>query len=340
MAMVFNDQGALVEVPDVMASPWESMGTPKPGTTKVKKTSQGATTSASDHASELEKLQMLRILNQEQNLMGQENRLNNMYGAAAANQQTNIRPLLQLTDSWTGSRLASNYQDPETAAQLRERLGNAEDKIQRRREAITDDQMNLIKARLMSEQQKSNNALRERLLGARLQASAGGKTLPAHQTQQLGEANAAVKALDDVTSIATANKDIMGPVGTGAITSLQSYFQLGDRGKRGAQLESELRSRRQIIGKYLEGGVLRKEDEEKYEKMLPTLSDSPDVVATKIDNLKRLIANRQEAEKQAFSQAGYNVGAISGSTAPGIRAPGRSYEEMTDAELEALLQGN
>ena len=39
---------------------------------------------------------------------------------------------------------------------------------------------------------------------------------------------------------------------------------------------------KQVIGKSLEGGVLRREDEYKYVKILPTIQDPPDVAKAKI----------------------------------------------------------
>lgn len=65
---------------------------------------------------------------------------------------------------------------------------------------------------------------------------------------------------------------------------------------------------KQIIGKGLEGGVLRKEDESKYAKILPTLSDHPDVVTTKIANLKRIMQQKRDTLLQTLEDAGYDVG--------------------------------
>ena len=42
---------------------------------------------------------------------------------------------------------------------------------------------------------------------------------------------------------------------------------------------------RQTVGKALEGGVLRKEDEEKYKKILATLADTPETAIYKIESL-------------------------------------------------------
>lgn len=64
---------------------------------------------------------------------------------------------------------------------------------------------------------------------------------------------------------------------------------------------------KQIIGKGLEGGVLRKEDESKYEKILPTLSDHPRVVASKVNNLLKTLEQKRSIRLDALEDAGYNV---------------------------------
>jgi len=47
-------------------------------------------------------------------------------------------------------------------------------------------------------------------------------------------------------------------------------------------LQAMIDKTRQIVGKALEGGVLRKEDEEKYKKILPTTADTKEVAINKI----------------------------------------------------------
>lgn len=64
---------------------------------------------------------------------------------------------------------------------------------------------------------------------------------------------------------------------------------------------------KQVIGKSLEGGVLRKEDEIKYQKILPTIGDPPSVVEAKLSGLKAAISARQQAEIDALTDAGYDV---------------------------------
>jgi hypothetical protein len=63
-------------------------------------------------------------------------------------------------------------------------------------------------------------------------------------------------------------------------------------------LQAALDLQRQRIGKLLEGGVLRKEDELKYAKILPTVTDSPQVQAEKM----RLVQDTLQNDLAAFAE--------------------------------------
>jgi hypothetical protein len=71
---------------------------------------------------------------------------------------------------------------------------------------------------------------------------------------------------------------------------------------------------KQVIGKTLEGGVLRKEDEIKYEKILPTISDPPAVAQSKLEGLQKAITQRRSTTIDALKDAGYNVEAFEART--------------------------
>jgi hypothetical protein len=64
---------------------------------------------------------------------------------------------------------------------------------------------------------------------------------------------------------------------------------------------------KQVIGKALEGGVLRKEDEYKYTKILPTIQDTPEVAKVKLDGLKDALILRRERLLESLDDAGYDV---------------------------------
>jgi hypothetical protein len=60
----------------------------------------------------------------------------------------------------------------------------------------------------------------------------------------------------------------------------------------------------QVIGKMLEGGVLRKEDETKYREMLPQLTDPYDVATHKMDLFERNIQEQYQRYRQTLKATG------------------------------------
>jgi hypothetical protein len=64
---------------------------------------------------------------------------------------------------------------------------------------------------------------------------------------------------------------------------------------------------KQVIGKALEGGVLRKEDELKYEKILPTVGDPNAVVVSKLAGLANAITLRRTRTLESLTDAGYDT---------------------------------
>ena len=80
---------------------------------------------------------------------------------------------------------------------------------------------------------------------------------------------------------------------------------------------------KQVIGKALEGGVLRKEDEYKYVKILPTIGDTSAVVATKLDGLETAIKLRKERSLEALDDAGYDTSRFTQRSVGGTDKVGR-----------------
>lgn len=59
-------------------------------------------------------------------------------------------------------------------------------------------------------------------------------------------------------------------------------------------IQASINVTKQIVGKALEGGVLRAEDEKKYARILPKLSDTPEVAFIKIKKVRRLLEIARE----------------------------------------------
>jgi len=71
--------------------------------------------------------------------------------------------------------------------------------------------------------------------------------------------------------------------------------------------QSEMMTATQIIGKALEGGVLRQEDVKKYEKILPKISDTPEVARNKIAGVLEKLQNQLKARQEEMRASGYKV---------------------------------
>lgn len=100
---------------------------------------------------------------------------------------------------------------------------------------------------------------------------------------------------------------------TGAVSQIESAMPnfvtefTGGIGEAAKSRNAQISLVRQIIGKTLEGGVLRKEDEIKYKTILPTIGDSPDVAAKKLDGLESLIKEKRSNLLESLGDAGFNV---------------------------------
>jgi len=64
---------------------------------------------------------------------------------------------------------------------------------------------------------------------------------------------------------------------------------------------------KQVVGKAMEGGVLRKEDEAKYMRILPIISDPPDVAKAKLENLQAVMAQDAEIYLETLRASGRNT---------------------------------
>lgn len=121
-----------------------------------------------------------------------------------------------------------------------------------------------------------------------------GKSMSESAVKEITQSEEAISQLKDLRAVVEANKKYMGPV-----AGLQNLNPWSDARK----VQAEIDLVRQKVGKALEGGVLRKEDEEKYKKILSTVMDTPDLAMYKIDNLirdiERDISNYKKIQEQS-----------------------------------------
>lgn len=125
-----------------------------------------------------------------------------------------------------------------------------------------------------------------------------GKPLSEGAITKLSDSRSAVGALRDLREVLKANEQYIGP-----LSGLQAVNPYSEARKAQANIDLV----RQRVGKALEGGVLRKEDEEKYKKILATLTDVPSTAIYKVDQLVDTLTRDIETFTEEQKKAGRRV---------------------------------
>lgn len=128
----------------------------------------------------------------------------------------------------------------------------------------------------------------------------GVKGLSDGAIKELSQTQQALRDLDVLKEKITGNEQYIGP-----ITGLQRFNPFS----KARQIQADVDRVKQTVGKALEGGVLRKEDEDKYKKILATLADTPETAIYKIDALISSIQRNIEDYKTLQQSAGRSLNA-------------------------------
>lgn len=128
--------------------------------------------------------------------------------------------------------------------------------------------------------------------------------LPPNQNVEITDISSARKQLRDlITGAAESGFGEGNPYVERARTSPVNPLQLLDpKAQKFKQLTA---ATKQIIGKGLEGGVLRKEDESKYDAIIPKPGDTTDILRAKAAQLDQLLNQKQQERISGFSSAGF-----------------------------------
>ncbi len=130
----------------------------------------------------------------------------------------------------------------------------------------------------------------------------GVKSLSDTAITKLADMQSAISNLNDLKTKIAGNEDKLGPV-----IGLERFNPYSDAKK----LQADVDRIRQQVGKTLEGGVLRKEDEEKYKQILATLADTPETATYKVDalisSLQRDMENYKSLQQSAGKSANVNA---------------------------------
>jgi len=118
---------------------------------------------------------------------------------------------------------------------------------------------------------------------------------------RIAEMTTGIKQLEGVDATKTGARSWLESFIPNPVTSLTGW------GAGTKERQAVINKVKQIIGKSLEGGVLRKEDEEKYKLILPTIDDAPEVAASKLAGLKDTLNQKRGDLLSALKDAGYDT---------------------------------
>lgn len=102
-------------------------------------------------------------------------------------------------------------------------------------------------------------------------------------------------------------QSLMGPVESRLMALPNALGLTPERAKVIAMIDQT----RQVVGKAMEGGVLRKEDEEKYKRILPTVNDRPDVAMQKIAQVRQMLDMAYQRAYASGAGGNFNTGGLS-----------------------------
>lgn len=138
-----------------------------------------------------------------------------------------------------------------------------------------------------------------------------GKNLSAPDTLKVQEGDTIPNTLNDIEATLTNSQDMFGPF-SGRVAALDPYNE------KAQTVDAQLRTASQEFGRFMEGGVLRKEDEEKYRRMFPQLSDTPEVAKNKLAIVRKKMIDKQNANVAALKSQGYNTRGFATRQSPGL----------------------
>jgi hypothetical protein len=168
-------------------------------------------------------------------------------------------------------------------------------------------------------------------------ANGQGKQLPPAQVLAVNEGVALPQGLKDIRATIEQNKDAFGPV-KGFLSSMNPYDE------KTKTMDSQLRTSAQAFGRFMEGGVLRKEDEDKYRKMFPELGDTPEVAQNKLDIVERKLIQKLQSDEKALKGSGYSTAGFSESirglvapNVPGILAGAPPKNKTSTAKASSKI---
>jgi hypothetical protein len=151
----------------------------------------------------------------------------------------------------------------------------------------------------------------------------GGRPVSSPDANRLADFDTSLNDLGELERTLSSSKATGTSAAAGAMLP-NAITELTGIGSDAKQKQAVIDRVKQVIGKTLEGGVLRAEDERKYAAILPTIGDPPAVAKAKLDGLRAAIEQRRQVTIEALADANYDVSKYQARDAAraGAKAPG------------------
>lgn len=165
----------------------------------------------------------------------------------------------------------------------------------------------------------------ERALPGKLTPKTVDPNLSPTDINRVTEGASVLRMLQDVEQTIDDNKDVFGPL-VGRARGNNPYDT------KAQTVRAEMRAKSQAFGRFMEGGVLRKEDEIKYEKMFPQTSDTKEVAKSKARVVNKLLVKKYADLIDALKQSGYSTGGLAQPENNGDQDQGNSPSPAAPAQ--------
>lgn len=202
-------------------------------------------------------------------------------------------------------------------------LRNRQQKFQEAQEGLEYDDTAGKYNRVGDPSWKQRAIFNDGLIRARDTNRSGGKPLPSSDVLKLTEGDQMPGLLADLENDIKQNANVMGPF-VGRLGKLNPYDT------QSQVFNSKMATSAQILGKYMEGGVLRAEDVPKYRAMLPQITDTPEVAEAKRRTVQQMLERKKSGDVKGLIGAGYKAQSFNRGT-PSAAAPKAATPPVTNS---------
>lgn len=186
-------------------------------------------------------------------------------------------------------------------------LAKLENAIQGQRSKLTASDIALLK---LGQQKPQATTV---VVGDGAGKGAQAKPVSDSMLERISAGENSLDQLDALEKAVRDNKGIIGATGLKSILAGQNYTSFGNEDIEKLQgINQQFSLLKQTLGKALEGGVLRKEDEKKYAKIFGDIQRDPKLLEQNIGKLKKMVGTDLQRRIQNLGAGGRDVSGFGG----------------------------